>query len=189
MNSIAFQVALPGDYARIACLHAESWRNSYRGILVDDYLDNEIAGERQQLWKARLSAGGLDRRYVLLAEIQTELIGFVCVLLDEEPGWGACLDNLHVRPGFYGRGIGRQLFAHATRWVMTTEPDWPIHLWVFEANVPARRFYEAFKGEIVERKIKPMPGQSGVFSIRYVWRDLRMLLEILRTGFKTSDHG
>ena len=189
MNDIAFRIAMPSDYARIASLHIESWRNSYRGILSDDYLDNEIVGDRQQLWKARFSTESTHRRYVLVAEIQTELTGFVCVLLDEDPGWGACLDNLHVRPGFNGRGIGRQLFARAARWIMTTEPEWPMHLWVFEANVSARRFYEAFKGEVVERKIKPMPGGTDVSSLRYVWRDLRMLLEILRTGFKTSDHG
>lgn len=181
MNSIAFRPAIPSDHVRIASLHTESWRSSYRGILPDAYLDEEITEERERLWKARFLAPDIDRRYMLLAEIKKELVGFVCVLLDEEPEWGACLDNLHVCPELKGQGLGRQLFAKATRWVMAKELGWPIHLWVFEANHPARRFYEAFRGEVVEREIKEMPKGAKVPSLRYVWRDLGMLLNDLTT--------
>jgi len=118
MDSIVFRLAVQSDLYRIASLHTESWRSSYRGILPDTYLDREIAEEREQLWKARFSKLGIDRRYVLLAEINMKLIGFVCVLLDEEPAWGACLDNLHVCPELKGQGLGRQLFVRGTRWVM-----------------------------------------------------------------------
>jgi hypothetical protein len=62
---------------------------------------------------------------------------------------------------------------------MTKEPGWPIHLWVFEANHTARRFYEAFKGEVVERQIKKMPGGAEIPSLRYIWPDSAMLLSVL----------
>ncbi|MFH1480043.1 MAG: GNAT family N-acetyltransferase [Pseudomonadota bacterium] len=179
MDSVVFRLEVESDLYRIASLHTESWRSSYRGILPDTYLDREIDEEREQLWKARFSKLGIDRRYVLLAEINMKLIGFVCVLLDEEPAWGACLDNLHVCPELKGQGLGRQLFVRATRWVMEKEPDWPIHLWVFEANHPARRFYEAFKGAVVERKIKELIDGIKVPTLRYIWRDLGMLLNDL----------
>jgi GNAT superfamily N-acetyltransferase len=149
--------------------------------LSDAYLDDEIAEERKRLWRAHFLAPGIDRRYVLLVEINKKLVGFVCVLLDEEPAWGACLDNLHIRPEHRSQGLGRQLFAKSTKWVMSKEPGWPIHLWVFEANHPARRFYERFSGEVVERNIKEMPGGAQVPSLRYVWHDLRILLNNLTT--------
>jgi len=181
MDSIVFRPAILPDHRRIASLHAESWRSAYRGILPDAYLDEEIDKEREGLWKERFLTPGIDRRYVVLAEIRKKLVGFVCVLLDEEPEWGACLDNLHVCPELKGHGLGRELFAKGTHWVMTKEPGWPIHLWVFEANYTARRFYEALKGEVVERQIKKMPGGAEIPSLRYIWPDSAMLLRLLKS--------
>jgi GNAT superfamily N-acetyltransferase len=179
MNGMDFRPAIASDSVRIASLHTKSWRSSYRGILPDVYLDGEIAEERERHWRTRLLAPASDRRYVLLAETKTELVGFVCVFLDEEPAWGACLDNLHVSPELRGQGLGRRLFAKATRWVLEKEPASPIHLWVFEANQPAQRFYERFEGEVVEREMKELPGRAKVSSLRYVWRDPRILLSNL----------
>ena len=184
MNKINFLLATSPDSVRVASLHAESWRNSYRGILPDAYLNEDAVKERESLWKARLSAPDIDRRYVLLAELDKQLVGFVCVLLDEEPEWGACLDNLHVRFELQGQGLGRQLFARAVRWVMAKESGWPIHLWVFEANYAARRFYDALKGDITERKIKEMPGGAKVSSLRYVWRNTEKLLNDLTASIR-----
>ena len=179
MESITFRQAVTADCVQIASLHTESWRNSYRNILPDAYLDSQIAEERLALWEDRLAAPGSDRRHVLLAELHSELAGFCCVLLDEEPEWGACLDNLHVRPDLQGQGLGRQLFARATGWVTSEEPGWPIHLWVFEANYSARRFYERLSGQVVEHKIKEMPQGAGIPSLRYFWRDPATLLNDL----------
>jgi len=179
LDSITFRHGLAADSVRIAALHTASWRSAYRGILSDTYLDGEIVQERLGLWKKRLSSSDTDRRLVLLAEDPLELAGFVYVLLDEEPEWGAYLDNLHVRSDIQGRGLGRRLFAEAARWVAGMEPGWPIHLWVFEANRKAGGFYERFKGEVVAREIKRMPGGAEVWSLRYVWRDVGMLLNYL----------
>jgi GNAT superfamily N-acetyltransferase len=160
-------------------LHAESWRTTYRSILPDAYLGQEIFKERKRFWRGRFLAPGMDRRYVLLAELAKGLVGFVCVLLDEEPEWGACLDNLHARSKFEGQGLGRQLFTKATEWVMEKESVWPIHLWVFKSNHAGRRFYDALNGHIVERKDKQMPGGANVPSRRYLWRNIQQLLSDL----------
>jgi GNAT superfamily N-acetyltransferase len=182
MNTVTFRPAALADSQRIASLHTVSWRDAYRGILPDSYLAGPIAEERANLWQSRLSSPNSDRRYVLLAESEGRLVGFVCVLLDEEPLWGAYLENLHVLPQLKGRGLGRQLFSRAAQWVMSNEPGWPIHLWVFEANHGARRFYDALSGQVVEYRLKHGPGGVEIPSLRYVWRDLRVLLNNLKSG-------
>jgi len=179
MNVITFRLATLADSQRIASLHTVSWRDAYRGILPDAYLEGPIVDERATHWQSRLSSPGTHRRYVLLAEAEGTLVAFVCVLLDEEPLWGACLDNLHVLPGLQGLGLGRRLFSKAAQWVMSNEPGWPIHLWVFEANDGARRFYDALSGEVVEYGLKRAPGGADIPSLRYVWRDLQVLLNNL----------
>lgn len=176
-DSTVFRPADALDSAAIAALHTASWRHAYRGILPDSYLDGAIGAERLDLWEKRLSPSDRNCRLVLLAEgSQQGLAGFVCLLLDEEPEWGGCLDNLHVRPDIHGRGLGRRLFAEAARWLMSMEPGWPLHLWVFEVNRAARGFYDRFKGDVVARKIKRMPGGVDIASLRYVWRDVGKLL-------------
>ena len=178
-DSIVFRPADALDCAAIAALHAASWRHAYRGILPDSYLDGAIDAERMDLWEKRLSPSGGHRGLVLLAEGSRGLVGFVCLLLDEEPEWGACLDNLHVRPDIHRQGLGRRLFAEAGRWLMSMEPGWPLHLWVFETNQTARRFYDRFGGEVATRRIKRMPGGADVASLRYLWRDVETLLNLL----------
>jgi GNAT superfamily N-acetyltransferase len=171
-GNFGIRSATLADGQSIASLHMASWRNTYRGILPDTYLDGPIAEERASFWQARLASPGADRRHVLVLEGEGELVGFVCVLLDQEPQWGACLDNLHVLPRLKGHGLGKQLFSSAAQWVVSKEPGWPMHLWVFEANYGARRFYEALGGEVVERCFKETPAGVRIASLRYVWRDL-----------------
>ncbi len=180
-SQIMFRVAGASDYLRVAELHAASWRSAYRGMLSDAYLDGDILAERGRLWEQRLAQPS-DRQYVLLAEENDNLVGFVCVLLDAEPGWGAYLDNLHVRPGLTGRGLGRRLLDQAARWVAQTEPTWPLHLLVFECNVAARRFYERHGGELVETLTKLMPDGGTPRVARYQWRDPARLLTEPLTG-------
>ena len=126
MNPIRFRTAALADSQRIASLHIESWQDAYRGILPDEYLDGPIEKERTNFWRSRLSSDGAERRYVVLAETEDTPIAFVCVLLDREPSWGACLDNLHVLPEFKGNGIGRGLLRKAVEWVISVEPGWPM---------------------------------------------------------------
>lgn len=169
-DSIVLRITRADDGAAIGALHAASWRLAYRGLLSDSYLDTLAETERIGHWQWILSQPD-ERRLVLLAESGADLAGFVCVLLDEEPSWGACLDNLHVRPGLTGQGLGARLFARAAAWVAAMEPGWPMHLWVLEANHGARRFYERYGGTAVERSEKSLPGGSAPPAIRYLWRE------------------
>jgi GNAT superfamily N-acetyltransferase len=182
MNTLVFRRATGSDSEAIASLHTGSWRDAYRGILPDLYLDGQIADERAKLWRSRFSSLSSDRFLVVLAESSGEPVGFACVLLDEDPQWGPCLDNLHVLPGWRSRGVGRLLFGRAAQWVMSTEPGWPIHLWVFEANARARRFYDALGGEVVEHHKKEVLEGIAIPSVLYVWRDPQRLLNNLTPG-------
>lgn len=175
MRTIQFTEAQASDADIVAALHAESWRSAYVGMLPDDYLADLVLADRRHLWTERMKAAKPERRLVLLAKLEGQLAGFVCVLLDEEPAWGARLDNLHVRPDLKGRGLGRSLMAEAAEWVMRQAPGSRMHLMVYEANEPARRFYETLGGELAERHEEDAPGGSRLVALRYVWSDLNGL--------------
>lgn len=172
---ITFRTASVSDSARVAELHAVSWRSAYRGFLSDAYLDGDILEERGRLWEQRLAQPS-ERQYVLLAEKSELLVGFVCVLLDEEPAWGAYLDNLHVRPADRGKSLGRRLLSQALLWVAQVEPGKSMHLLVFEGNTAARRFYERHGGALVETLTRRMPDGGTPRVVRYRWHDPTRLL-------------
>jgi GNAT superfamily N-acetyltransferase len=166
----ALVVAAPADAAAIAALHAESWRSAYRGLYPDAFIDGPVVDERLQFWTARMHEPDPDRRHVLKAVADGLLVGIACVLLDAEPSWGPLLDNLHVKPGFRGHGIGRRLLRASLEWAGTAAPGQPMHLWVMEGNTAARAFYDREGGVFVERKIVDVVPGFPQPILRYVWR-------------------
>jgi GNAT superfamily N-acetyltransferase len=178
MGGMELTEATLHDYKDIAALQTESWRSAYRGILPGSYLDGPILKERETHRQTLMFSAGGKRRGVFLAKDCGTLLGFVCVLLDEEPAWGARLDNIHVRPTYKGRGTGRLLFTSAAEWVSMCEPQWPMHLFVFEANHPARRFYEAMGGKVVEQYAQKTPAGVVVLSLRFLWQKRRTIANL-----------
>lgn len=172
MSPISLVPATAHDAESIARLQAQSWRNTYRGMLPDEYLDHHVVDDRLAYWPARLARFASDRTLVLKAVDDATLLGFVCVLLDEEPEWGARLDNLHVSPQARGTGAGYALFQAAREWIARVAPGVPLHLWCVEANQIARRFYDRQGGKVVETMHRSFAGQPSVPEVRYWWPPL-----------------
>jgi GNAT superfamily N-acetyltransferase len=116
---LSLRTATVADTALIASIHTTSWRATYRGLLPDAFLDGEVAQERADWWQARMRAPGGERRIVLIAVLDGEPIGFVCVERQPESAWGVLLDNLHALPGYQGIGVGKLLMRAAKDWART----------------------------------------------------------------------
>jgi len=168
-QDLGFSSATTKDALPLAQLHALSWRRTYRGILPDHLLDGPLVEQHLASWASRLETGAPDRQLILLARQAEFLAGFVCVLLDHDPAWGARLENLHVHPECKGQGLGQKLLRRARSWVQAVTPGNSMHLWVFEQNLPARSFYERMGGEFAERNIWELPSGERVPELRYLW--------------------
>lgn len=166
---MTFRHATAQDAVAIAALHTLSWQVAYRGVFSDYYLDQEAAQERLQAWEARFANPPADL-WVLLAEEEDTLLGFVCLTPQEEPAHGVMLDNLHVRAGQQGKGIGKKLLRRAHEWVKQQFPGQPMFLYVLQANTPAIAFYEAIGGQL-ETDVPDWdaPGGQLVKVFRYVF--------------------
>ncbi len=168
--------ARPEDCEAIAALHANSWRTTYRHILAHDYLDHHVAEDRQDLWAARFVKYDPRKHYAAVAmagphEAGAAITGFVCVLLDEEPEYGALLDNLHVSPDRHREGIGRHLMANAAHWVAKMQPEASMHLWVYEANAKTVIFYRSAGGSEVDHRMIVTPAGNRATVLRFEWND------------------
>ena len=73
------------------------------------------------------------RRSIRIAELESEIVGFAA-------RDGAWLEHLYLKPGWIGRGIGRELLD-----VVISEArivTLVLRLYTFQCNAGARRFYE-----------------------------------------------
>lgn len=179
-GEIAIRPIVAADAVTVADLHAVSWRSAYRGMLRNEYLDGDIATERRAVWTGRLGAP-IDASYGFIAEAETGPVGFV-YMLGRDDAWGTLVDNLHVLPGLKGRGIGRRLLEAAALETRRRYPREGVHLFVFEANVAARRFYASVGGREVERAAVEPPGGGSQVHWRVVWDDADRLLASVRSA-------
>jgi GNAT superfamily N-acetyltransferase len=165
------------DIEAIAALHADSWRRHYRGAYSDEFLDGDIFADRRAVWTDRLARPELPaNQCTILAECDDVLVGFAHTLLDEDPRWGALLDNLHVRHDSKGRGIGTRLMAETARAVIDRTPGSGLYLWVLERNEAAQSFYDLRGGTCAGREVSQAPGGGPIVGLRYVWPDPSVLI-------------
>jgi ribosomal protein S18 acetylase RimI-like enzyme len=172
---IDYRAAIAEDAAAIASLHADSWRRAYRGIYSDEFLDNDVFDDRLAEWSKRFAHPAAKQR-TTVAEVDGELVGFVHTSLDDDPKWGALLDNLHVRAAQQGSGIGKRLMAESARAVVDQASGSALYLWVLEKNVAAQAFYDARGGMRAERVLHSSPDGAPAAVFRYVWPDPANLL-------------
>src|SRR5687767_9227503 len=85
---VTFRPAHPDDAERIALLHTESWRRTYRGMMTDEFLDGGALANRRQVWHERLHASN-PGQFVCVAECGPELVGFICAFAGEDAEWGS----------------------------------------------------------------------------------------------------
>jgi ribosomal protein S18 acetylase RimI-like enzyme len=164
-TGLRLRVAGRSDAAEIAALHADSWRRHYRGAYSDAFLDGDVQADRHAVWTEQVWAR--DSRYH--------------TIFDEDPTWGALLDNLHVAHGQKRRGVGRQLMRLTARAVV--ERGTGLYLWVLEQNVDGQSFYEALGAKrLEEAPVTPPGGVAGrlrgsPLKLRYAWADPAILLD------------
>lgn len=171
------RAAHPFDAEKIALLHADSWKRTYRGLLRDDFLDKEVITNRLAVWNDRLEKERIDQ-CVLVAEERQQLLGFICAYGDEDSTWGSLIDNLHVAHAHHRQGIGTLLMRDAGAWLNSHYPQSGAYLWVMEVNQSARRFYEKLGAQNAGTVDKPNPAGGGsAKNCRYRWPRPELLIK------------
>ena len=160
------------DAVAIAQLHTHSWQTAYRGILSDDFLQGPLPENRLALWRGRFSDAERTDQLVLVDEQGGAIRGFACAFLQADPEWGCLLDNLHVVPDLKRQGLGRQLLTAVAQRALRSNPQGRLHLWAYEQNLSARRFYERLGGVITLRHAELALDGTEVNAVRYCWSEL-----------------
>ncbi|MFD9128801.1 GNAT family N-acetyltransferase [Kitasatospora sp. NPDC059571] len=163
---ITVRTGTAADAPAVAALHAASQRSAYAGIVPDEALGDGLPAQRQEIWALRLTVdyGGPEHTPTLLvAEDGEGPVGFAYLV--PEPDGRTLLDNLHVRPGRTGGGIGRLLLRAALE---RTAPA-PLRLEVLRENRRAIAFYEREGGRRTAERTGFFPGGHELPEYEYTW--------------------
>ncbi|MFF7990352.1 GNAT family N-acetyltransferase [Kitasatospora xanthocidica] len=158
------------DAESIAELHALSWRTTYRGIVPEEGLGDGMADQRRELWELRLDADYGEPENtpeLLVAELDGRTVGFVYLV--PQPDGRVLIDNLHVRPGLTGGGIGRALLTAARAHVAERHPGAELFLEVLRDNTRAIAFYEREGAVRVRAQEGVFPGGFVLPEYVYAW--------------------
>jgi len=103
------------------------------------------------------SVGG-DLRYVLVASIRGEIVGYVNPVIDRNEGW---IGGVGVIPSMRGKGLGHRLMLSAEEFCRSKGVR-DIYLEVIEGNDRAQRLYEGL-GYRATRKFVTAEGKPAKF--------------------------
>lgn len=124
--------ARAADAEQLALLSLHAWDEAYRDVLDTVLLrrrHEEPAASRKQRWAVRLAT---DHVWVALQDL--EIVGFARA---SEAGSGARpeLLGLYTRAPYWRSGLGSRLLVRCLK-------TQAAHLWLFDGNERALRFYE-----------------------------------------------
>lgn len=165
---IQYRVASEKDLVAIAQLHAQSWKENYRGSFTDTYLDGPVAEERLEVWQKRFAKPDPDM-HIILAEKADQLCGFVCLFTNNDLRWGSLIDNLHVANTMKGQGIGKQLMEQAFQYIKANAKNPRTFLYVLIKNKTAISFYKKLGGALEGSEIFQNPGGGTSSVYRFTW--------------------
>ncbi|WP_439596630.1 GNAT family N-acetyltransferase [Falsiroseomonas sp.] len=168
--------ALPADAPALGEMHAQSWAETYPGLVPDDLLAEMTDPARRRAAWARNLAQPLLPGGTLVAEDAGQVLGFVSVCAARDPALGTPgeVSGLYLLRAAQGRGLGRALLGAGAR-VLLAAGHGAAAAWALDANARAAGFYAATGA----RRGTSQTGWHGGLALAetaWVWPDLRLLL-------------
>ena len=156
----------PSEFEQLAWLQIRSWRDVYRGVMADWYLDDEIEKDLLTRW-AELTPEGDD---LILVADDGGIKGFVTIWCQPDP----FIDNLHVEPGLRSKGTGSLLMQKTAARLIEAGYD-AVYLYVAAENERAMAFYRKLGGRFGEVEQYQHRHGQNVNAIKVTFDDLRAL--------------
>ncbi len=162
------------DACAIGEVHLASWQTTYRGLGIDEFLDNQTVEGRAARWASML-CGPASQTFVYVAEVDSQIVGFAAGGTERtgDAEYKGELYAIYLLKARQGRGIGRKLMqVVAERLAQSGLPT--MLIWVLAEN-PGCRFYKVCGGKAVRKRPFDFGGKT-FDEIGYGWLDTRVVL-------------
>ena len=151
------------NISTISHVYEESWKQAYKGLIPQDYLDSIPKGH----WVNALKSG-IWKNMIMLDGKQIVGTAAYCASRDEKlKDWGEIV-SIYLLPEYIGKGYGKKLFQRVLN-ALIAEGYKAIYLWVLEGNSRAMKFYEAFGFQANGVYLEDCIGGKKVREIQYIY--------------------
>jgi GNAT superfamily N-acetyltransferase len=136
--TVVVRAPVLADVPELARVHVLSWRETYRGLMRDEVLDDPgFVARREHFWTRLLTEDRFRDSSSALAERDGEVVGLALAgpPLDDDATWDRQLYALYVRKAAHGSGAGAALLG------AVLDPAASVALWVADPNPRAQAFY------------------------------------------------
>ncbi len=174
--------ALESDIPVLAHIHVQGWKDAYKGIVDQDYLDSLKEEDRVKDWRnifsneevSRLIAQTEDGRpagFISFGKLKTPPPGSSPI----RPLYSSEIYALYILGDYWGQGLGINLMKQAaTRLRELKHPS--LCLWVMEGNERAIAFYKKRGGQRCGKKQVDIGPTKGRNDLCFGWRDISVLI-------------
>lgn len=169
--NISFRSGTAGDIPAISDAYVRSVRDSYRGVLPDEYLNDLSTEKRSKVFAERRAANANSYRLLIAEEASAGVIGFIDYAHKENANFDhdGRIFSFYFVPEFQRRGLGGLLFRNCLR-RMRDDCYGSVCLDTFESN-PFRNFYDKMGGRKIGSEAHEANGHR-LPTIVYGWSDL-----------------
>jgi len=168
---ITIRKAVVEDASAIATVHVVAWKEAYRGIVPDEFLNNLSIQRRTPQWENSLSDEGNTYHHAFVAEVNGQVVGFsnYGAPQEKDSGFDGELFAIYILRSAHKLGIGTLLVEAVVRGMRDLGYE-SMMVWVLKDN-PARGFYERLGGVYLYEKPIDIGGVK-LMEVAYGWRGL-----------------
>ena len=160
MRKLVIRDANLEDIPEVAKLHVDSWNNTYKGIIEQDYLDSMKKNLDKRIKRMKEE---FRLRKMIVATINDEIVAFSEFILSNEFSKDLDIDcelcGLYVKNEYLKSGIGTQLFDYV-RNIFIKNHKKKMGLWCVEENNNAINFYQKKGGVVTAKKKFTLEGKE-----------------------------
>jgi ribosomal protein S18 acetylase RimI-like enzyme len=168
LPAVSIRRATIADARAIAEIAVRGWQSAYREILPAGYLDSLTVRAREIGWRHWLE-NSTDEMPAWVAPAEGAIAGFASAGPPRDDDLATPIAEVYavyVDSDRQRHGIGRALMETATSHLRGLGAS-ELVLWVFEANAPARAFYEALGWRPDGARQELVLGDAAAVEVRY----------------------
>lgn len=159
------------DAEGIAKVHVDSWRNAYKNIIPEEFLENLSFQSREELWIDIIPKGS-----AFVAETdEGQIVGFSSCGKERSGNYKGDqgeLSSIYILKEFQGQGIGKALFNSVMKELMKLGMNTML-VFVLADNKSAL-FYEAMGGKAIDKVEIEIAGKK-LKELVYGWDNINAL--------------
>lgn len=137
---IVIRKATIEDVETISSIYAQSWKQAYRGMVPQDFLDNLQNDNWVYALKGWITGDLLTVAMAFYDGIPAGGVIYGRSRDKKLPDWGE-IQSIYVHPDYYRKGIGHQMLQYAVDDLRSRKLT-NCFLWVLDENISAQKFYQ-----------------------------------------------